>query len=66
MFKTKTKNAKIVDLFEEYKVHRLNGASHEQALEHFDYLHPITLSRLKKMIVDNFVEDVDKKEGATA
>lgn len=65
MLKQKTKDAKIVDLFEEYKVHRLNGATHEQAMEHFDYLHPITLSRLNKMIVDKYVEDVDK-EGASA
>lgn len=44
------KNQKIVDLFNEYTILVVGGVSPEQALETFDYLHPVTLSRLKKHI----------------
>lgn len=46
----KSKRERLEALYEDYKVYREAGASHDAALEEFEYLHPITLSRLKKLI----------------
>lgn len=54
----------VVELFNEYLDLRNSGMCHYEALAHFDYLHSITFSRLKKYI-DTRLNDIEKKETGT-
>jgi hypothetical protein len=62
---SKSKADKIQELYKDYVALLERGMSPEQAISEFSYLHAITLSRLKKRIVDNSVGDVDKTESAS-
>ena len=58
------KTDKVQALYEEY-VELRKTMSHDDAMAQFDYLHSITLARLKKRIVDNSVDNVEKRESAS-
>lgn len=47
---SKKSNAKLDEHVVEYRMWRSQGLSHAQALEHLDYLHPVTLSRLVRLL----------------
>lgn len=63
---SQSKTDKVQELYNEFQDLVNRGMTIEQALAEFEYLHPITLSRLKKRIVENSVHNVDKKEEASA
>jgi hypothetical protein len=56
----------LEELFTEYLLLRAKGLTIDQALQTFDYLHPISLARLKKLIVargQTLGESKDQKGG---
>lgn len=47
---SKKSNAKLDEHVIEYRMWRSQGLTHAQTLERLDYLHPVTLSRLVKLL----------------
>jgi hypothetical protein len=61
----KSKRDVIGEFYELYVEMLKRGKTHEQALAELDYLPAITMSRLKKRIVENSVQSVDKTGSAS-